>query len=230
MSLDEHEDSLPQGRMRTRAQNQTRRPGKQIGLNWQAQIQEQQEAAAAKAEKKAAAEKKKREKAAATKHRARGVHKIAELELAREREDVEDEQYIQTSTAHGYRKTTLASRPQEPDAISSSDCDQELSETTQESSHDHDAAAAAAADNDDDDDDDDDDPAPQVNTDACLVLEYTNYSVVQKKTNAQRRQGKRVHTREEIDIARQEISAKKRSHAKPCAFHLVASSRADLLL
>lgn len=102
--------------MRTRTQNQTRRPGKEIGLNWQAQIREKQEAAAAKAEKKAAADKKKHEKAQYEEHRTRGVHKLAALELAREREDLEDDEYLQASTAHGYEKTVLVSSTHEPEA------------------------------------------------------------------------------------------------------------------
>lgn len=92
--------------MRTRTQNQTRRPGKEIGLDWRAQIREKQEAAAIKAEKKAAAEKKRQEKAQAEEHRARGVRKLAALELARELEDLEDEEHLQASTANDYQKTT----------------------------------------------------------------------------------------------------------------------------
>lgn len=98
--------------MQTRAQNKTRRPGKQIGLNWQAQLAEEQEAALKKAEKKASAEKKKRERADVIERQNRGVHRIAEIELAREREDIEDEEYLEASTAHGYRKTTRALRSQ----------------------------------------------------------------------------------------------------------------------
>lgn len=119
--------------MQTRAQNKTRRPGKQIGLNWQAQLVEQRHAATAKAEKKATQEKKKREKAEILERQNRGVRKIAEIELAREREDLEDEEYLEASTAHGYRKTNYA--PQS-EPVSGSDHNQQGSGASEEDSGD----------------------------------------------------------------------------------------------
>ena len=129
------DDPTPVAGMQTRVQNKTRQPGKQIGLNWQVQLAEQEEATAKKAEKKASIEKKKCKRADIIACQNCRVCRITEIELTCEREDIEDTEYLEASTAHGYCKTSraLGSQPQ-----SGSDHNQQHSDASEEDSGDED--------------------------------------------------------------------------------------------
>ena len=74
------------------------------GLDWQQQELQEETEALAKAQKKKENDLQKELKARKADDRARGIKHIAQLEASSELEDEAEEQYIQASTANGYRR------------------------------------------------------------------------------------------------------------------------------
>ena len=79
----------------TRLQNQSRRPGRDVGLEWQTVRREREAADVAKAEKKVKVTLKRAEKLAASQHVEEGIRRLAFLDLEREEEEREEDAYVE---------------------------------------------------------------------------------------------------------------------------------------
>lgn len=79
----------------TRQQNQSRRPGKDIGLEWQTVCREREAADVARAEKKVRQTLKRAEKLAASQHVEEGIRRLAVLDLEREEDERQEEAYVE---------------------------------------------------------------------------------------------------------------------------------------
>lgn len=103
----EASQTLPSRRYTTRSGNQDRHPGRDVGLNWHAEKEEREAAAATRAEKKGQQERKQEEKRRKAQAQAKGVRRIAELENEWEEEEREEEVYLASNAARGYREASL---------------------------------------------------------------------------------------------------------------------------
>ena len=91
----------------TRTRNQFRRPGQDIGLNWEETRKEKDAVDAARAQKRAQEELRKAKAWAKAQHEVEGIERIAALELRRQQEDNEESEYLgRTGTACGYRSAS----------------------------------------------------------------------------------------------------------------------------
>ncbi|TFK88771.1 hypothetical protein K466DRAFT_564568 [Polyporus arcularius HHB13444] len=189
-------DALPNDasrRYNTRAGTRVRRPGAHPGLHWEADLREKQAAEADKAHKKAQEDLLKKVKARDVEIEASGVARIAELELARELEDLQDERDLEARTAHGYWNAPKAGTqthvaPRESSEPSGSEFQEENE--------------GVRSDEEDDEAEEEEEVAVQGKGKKAI-----------RKTNAQRRGDKRVKIRDKIDAARPAKTARLPKHS-----------------
>lgn len=79
----------------TRLQNQSRRPGKDVGLEWQTVRREREAADVARAERQVRETLKRAEKLTASQHVEEGIRRLAFLDLEREEEEREEDAYVE---------------------------------------------------------------------------------------------------------------------------------------
>ncbi|TFK87767.1 hypothetical protein K466DRAFT_565190 [Polyporus arcularius HHB13444] len=173
-------------RYNTRAGTRVRHPGAHPGLNWEADLREKEAAEAERTHKKAREDSLKDAKA-----------RDLELEAA----DLEDERYLEASTARGYRMTASGNARREVAAHQSSGT------SGSEFQDDDEAGGASSGEQDDELEEEEEEIVMRAKAKAKGTGKYTKGKEKEKqpanrKTNAQRRGEKRVNTRGRIDSAR----------------------------
>ncbi|KAI1785119.1 hypothetical protein LXA43DRAFT_1100679 [Ganoderma leucocontextum] len=192
----------------TRATNQFRRPGHDVGINWEDTRKEKEAADAARADKKAQDELKKKKAIADGQREGEGIQRLASLELAREHEDCEEVRSLGlTGTARGYlaasSKAGVAQHPRH-------DTHKSKHGSGSGSEYEHDPAVSSS-----DSDSGGEDEGSVRDEDDVFAPRAPNPNKKKPKTAAEKKHEKQKQVRGRIDTARKALPKKTGGNAAP---------------